>query len=57
MTKWSPDANKVMKSLGAKTYTNYFTMGRYDFVSIIEAPDDEAMMKVLLIRAGIGHTN
>ena len=55
MTKWSPEANEVMESIGAKTYTNYFTMGQYDFVSLIEAPDNESMMKALLIRAGVGH--
>src|SRR5258706_334740 len=35
-------AAKAIESLGGKLVHTYLTMGRYDFVAIIEAPDDEA---------------
>ncbi|MCP8305741.1 MAG: GYD domain-containing protein [archaeon] len=55
LTKWSEDARKVVKSVGGETKAIYFTMGRYDIVSVIEAPNDEAMTKILLTRAREGH--
>jgi uncharacterized protein with GYD domain len=33
---------------GAKTISAYWTLGRYDTVFTIEAPDEKAMMKTLL---------
>ena len=38
-------AAKAIESLGGKLLHTYLTMGRYDFVAIIEAPDDEAVLK------------
>ena len=47
-------ARKVAKSVGGEIKEFYYTMGRYDFVVIAEAPNDEAMMKNLLIVGGAG---
>ena len=47
-------ARKVAKSVGGEIKEFYYTMGRYDFVVIAEAPNDEAMMKNLLIVGGVG---
>jgi uncharacterized protein with GYD domain len=45
---------KVAKSLGGEIKEFYYTMGRYDFVAILEGPNDEATMKALLTIAGAG---
>ena len=47
-------ARKVAKSVGGEIKEFYYTMGRYDFVAIVEGPNDEAMMKTLLTIAGAG---
>ncbi len=47
-------AQEVAKSVGAEIKNVYYTMGRYDFVSIIEAPSVEAAMKGLFMFAAGG---
>ena len=47
-------ARKQLKDLGGKIKDFYYTMGRYDFVLICKAPDDEAMTKWLLTVGGVG---
>jgi len=47
-------AKKVAESIGGSIKEFYYTMGRYDFVSIAEAPSYEAMMKGLLTVGGTG---
>ena len=47
-------ARKVMKSVGGEIKEFYYTMGQYDFVAVFEAPNDQAMTKVLLTVGGIG---
>jgi len=47
-------AKKVARSVGGEIKEFYYTMGRYDFVAICEAPNDEAMTKSLLITGGVG---
>ena len=43
------EAKEVFKSYGAKMNAFVFTLGRYDFVGIFEAPNAEAITKALLI--------
>ena len=38
-------ARKTLESLGGKLQSIYLTMGRYDSVAIIDAPNDEAAAK------------
>ena len=47
-------AQKVAKSVEGEIKQFYLTMGRYDFVSVIEAPSNEAVMKALLTIASAG---
>jgi len=50
-------AAKTIESLGGKLVHTYLTMGRYDFVAIIEAPDDEAAAKFALMTGGQGYVS
>ena len=47
-------AKKVAASLGGEIKKFYYTMGDYDFVALVEMPNDEAMTKALLTIAGAG---
>jgi uncharacterized protein with GYD domain len=48
-------AREVAKSLGATIKQAYMTMGDYDLVIIIEAPDDETVAKLALRVGGNGN--
>ena len=39
---------KAFKKIGAEIKDVYMTMGRYDLVCVIEAPDDETAARALL---------
>ena len=41
-------------AMGGRIVATYWTLGKYDFVSIIEAPSDEAMTAGLLVAAARG---
>ena len=43
------EAKNLFKSYGVKMNSFVFTMGRYDFVGIFEAPNAESITKALLI--------
>ena len=40
------EVNKEVEQLGAKVLDQWATLGQYDFVTIVEAPDSETMAKV-----------
>jgi uncharacterized protein with GYD domain len=40
------EVNKEVEQIGAKVVAQYATLGQYDFVTIVEAPDEKAMAKV-----------
>jgi uncharacterized protein with GYD domain len=40
------EVNKEVEALGAKVIEQYATLGRFDFVTVVEAPDSETMAKV-----------
>jgi len=42
------EAKKIMADAGASMKALYFTFGRYDLVTIVEAPDDDTALKCLL---------
>ncbi len=48
-------AAKAIESLGGKLVHTYLTMGRYDFVAIVEAPNDEAAARFALITGSQGN--
>ena len=40
------EVNKEVEAIGVKVKAQYATLGPYDFVTIVEAPDDKTMAKV-----------
>jgi uncharacterized protein with GYD domain len=46
---------KNFKKLGVKIKDTYLTMGRYDLVCLVEAPDDEAFAKAMLTLGSQGN--
>ena len=48
-------AKKMIKDVGAELRGFYMTMGAYDLVTIVEAPNDEAVAKMLLTIGGLGN--
>jgi uncharacterized protein with GYD domain len=40
------EVNKEVEQLGVTVKDQFATLGQYDFVTIIEAPDDKTMAKV-----------
>jgi uncharacterized protein with GYD domain len=40
------EVNREVESIGVKVLAQYATLGPYDFVTIVEAPDDKTMAKV-----------
>jgi uncharacterized protein with GYD domain len=40
------EVNEEIEALGVKVVHQYATLGRYDFVNIVEAPDNETIARV-----------
>ena len=40
------EVNKEIEAFGAKVLQQYAVLGRYDFVNIVEAPNNEAITRV-----------
>ncbi len=40
------EVNKEIETLGARVVAQYATLGRYDFVNIVEAKDNEAIARI-----------
>jgi uncharacterized protein with GYD domain len=40
------EVNKEIEALGARVVAQYATLGRYDFVNVVEAKDAETMARV-----------
>jgi uncharacterized protein with GYD domain len=40
--------NREVEQIGAKVVAQWATLGQFDFVNVIEAPDDKTMAKVSL---------
>jgi uncharacterized protein with GYD domain len=49
------EVEKRIGALGGKSVGNWLTMGRFDQVAVVEAPDDEAAAKLLMIIAERGN--
>jgi uncharacterized protein with GYD domain len=45
---------EFMEKAGCKLHALYFTFGEYDFLSISEAPNEEAMVAALIAGAASG---
>ena len=48
-------AKQVIETNGAKMVQAYATLGRYDLVTVIEAPDENAMAKISALIAAQGN--
>jgi uncharacterized protein with GYD domain len=48
--KTNPDrikeVNKEVEAMGVKILSQYVTLGQYDFINVIEAPNNETIAKV-----------
>jgi uncharacterized protein with GYD domain len=42
------EVNREVEQLGAKVVSQWATLGRFDFINIVEAPDDATMARVSL---------
>ncbi|MBA7664203.1 Glutamine synthetase and cystathionine beta-lyase binding protein [subsurface metagenome] len=42
------DVNREVEAHGVKILAQYFVLGPYDFVNILEAPDNEVISKVAI---------
>jgi uncharacterized protein with GYD domain len=51
------NAAKGIESTGGKLLHTYLTMGRYDIVAIIEAPDDDVAAKFAVITGMQGNVS
>jgi uncharacterized protein with GYD domain len=40
------EVNKEIEAMGAKIMSQYATLGPYDFINILEAPDNETIAKI-----------
>ncbi len=53
-TEHVAEARKILEANNAKLVQIYATLGRYDFVAIIEAPDEKAAMTASALIASQG---
>ena len=42
------EVNKELEQIGAKVLAQWATLGRFDFINVVEAPDEKTMAKVSL---------
>jgi len=40
------EVNKEIEAMGAKVIAQYAVLGLYDFVNVVEAPDNEAVARI-----------
>jgi uncharacterized protein with GYD domain len=40
------EVNREVEQMGVKVVSQYATLGQYDFVTVVEAPDEATMAKV-----------
>ena len=50
------EVNKEVEQLGVKVVSQWATLGEYDFVSVVEAPDETTMAKVSIELGSRGTT-
>lgn len=49
------EVDKRIEALGGRSIGNWLTMGRFDQVAVVEAPDDETAAKLLMVVAERGN--
>jgi uncharacterized protein with GYD domain len=48
-------AEQTIQAMGAELKGLYYVMGQYDFVAIIEAPDDDTVARLVLAIGSLGN--
>ena len=48
------EVNREVEQIGAKVIAQYATLGQYDFVTVVEAPDEKTMAKAAIMLAARG---
>jgi uncharacterized protein with GYD domain len=51
------EVNREVEQLGVKVLNQWATLGEYDFVSVVEAPDEQTMAKVSVELGSRGTTS
>lgn len=51
------EVNREVEQLGVKVLNQWATLGEFDFVSVVEAPDERAMAKVSVELGSRGTTS
>jgi uncharacterized protein with GYD domain len=51
------EVNQEMEQLGVKVLDQWATLGQYDFISVVEAPDEGTMAKVSVELGSRGTTS
>jgi uncharacterized protein with GYD domain len=51
------EVNKEVEQLGVKVLSQWATLGEYDFVNVVEAPDEKTMAKVSVELGSRGTTS
>jgi uncharacterized protein with GYD domain len=51
------EVNQEVEQLGVKVHSQWATLGQYDFVTVVEAPDDATMAKVSVELGSRGTTS
>lgn len=54
-TKRAEAFRALAKKMGARVKDIYWTMGRYDVVTVIDAPDDATATRLLLAAGSLGN--
>jgi uncharacterized protein with GYD domain len=44
-----------VEKVGGKSVNEYYTLGKYDIVITVEAPNDETMMSIMLTTGSLGN--
>ncbi len=47
-------ASKIFEENGGRVVSSWGTLGSYDFIAVVEAPDDAAMMKISALISSTG---
>src|SRR5919109_4585062 len=47
--------NNSVQKAGGKFVSEYYTFGKYDIVTIVEVPNDETMMSIMLSTGSLGN--
>jgi len=51
------EVNKEVEQLGVKVLSQWATLGQYDFVTVVEAPDEKTMAKLSVELGSRGTTS